>query len=68
MAMGHGPVQPIWDIPNIGQHTARPDDPLDGRRGPRAPAGSPADWGKGTGASPALFSVARLKAMVVVET
>jgi hypothetical protein len=46
---GHGLVQPGWDNPNCGQHTARPDDPFDGRRGPRATAGSPAGREKGGG-------------------
>jgi hypothetical protein len=47
--MGHGPVQPDWDIPDRGGHTTRPDDPFDGRRGPRATTGSPPGRGKGTG-------------------
>jgi hypothetical protein len=68
MMMGHGPVQPGWDNPNCGWHTARPDDPLDGHRGSRAPtAGSPVGQGKGTGASPTLCGVVRPKAVVVVE-
>jgi hypothetical protein len=68
MVMGHRPVQPGWDNPNCGQHTAHPDDPLDGRRGPRAPTnGSPAGRGKGTGATPTLSGVERSKATMVVE-
>jgi hypothetical protein len=63
---GHGLVQPGWDNPNCGQHTARPDDPFDGRRGPRATAGSPAGREKGGGA-PALFGVARPKAAAAVD-
>jgi hypothetical protein len=35
MTMGHGPMQPGWDNPNRGWHTTRPDDPFDGRWGPR---------------------------------
>jgi hypothetical protein len=68
MMMGHRSVQSSWDNPNYGWHTARPDIPLDGRQGPRATAGSPADQGKGTGAAPALYGVAWLKAVAVVET
>jgi hypothetical protein len=44
-----------------------PDDPFHGRQGPRAMVGSPANWGKGTGAAPALSSVVWLKAVVVVD-
>jgi hypothetical protein len=57
--MGHGPVQPSWDNPNCGWHTAHPDDPLDGHQGLRAStAGSPAGRGKGMGATPTLYGVA----------
>jgi hypothetical protein len=66
--MGHGPVQPGWDNPNCGRHTARPNDTLDGCRGLRAPTtGSPSGRGKGMGPAPALYGVARLKSTVVVE-
>jgi hypothetical protein len=68
MTKGHGPVQPGWDNPNRGRHTTHPDDPLDGRQGPRAPtAGSLAGRGKGTGAAPTLSGVARSEAAVEVE-
>jgi hypothetical protein len=67
MMKGHGPGQPSWDSPNRGWHTARPNEPFDGRRGPRATVGSPAGWGKGTGAAPALSSVAWPTAAVVVD-
>jgi hypothetical protein len=42
------------------------DDPLDGRRGLRAPsAGSPVGQGKGMGAAPILDGVARSKVTAV---
>jgi hypothetical protein len=67
MMMGHGLVQPGWDNPSRGRHTAHPDDHLDGRRGPRAPtAGSPVDQGKGMGAASTLGNVAWLEAAVAV--
>jgi hypothetical protein len=66
MMKGHGPVQPSWDNPNRGWHTAHPDNPLDGCRGPRAPStDSSVGWGKGTGAAPTLNGVAWLKVAVV---
>jgi hypothetical protein len=40
MMKGHGPMQPDRDNPNHGWHTAHLDDPLDGRRGLRAPSTS----------------------------
>jgi hypothetical protein len=68
MTKGHGPVQPGWDNPNRGWHTAHPDDPLDGRQGPRAPSvGTPAGQGKGTGAAPTHDGVARLKAAMEMQ-
>jgi hypothetical protein len=49
MMKGHGPVQPDWDNPNRGRHMARPNDPFDGRRGPRAMASSSVGQGRGRG-------------------
>jgi hypothetical protein len=61
-------VQSGWGNPNHGRHTALPDDPLDGRRGSRAPSvGTPAGRGKGTGATPTRGGVTRPKVAVVVE-
>jgi hypothetical protein len=63
-----GSVQPGWGNPNRGPHTVVPDDPMERRRGPRAPsAGTPAGLGKGMGATPPRGGVARPKAAVVVE-
>jgi hypothetical protein len=67
MTKGHRLVQPGWDNPNRGWHMTHPDDPFHGCQGPRAMVGSPANWGKGTGAAPALSSVVWLKAAVVVD-
>jgi hypothetical protein len=55
MTKGHGPVQLCWDNPNRERHTAHPNDPLDGRRGPKAPStGSSPCRGKGTRTTPTL--------------
>jgi hypothetical protein len=67
MRKGHGPVQPGWGNPNFGRHMTLPDDPLDGRRGPRAPlVGTSAGRGKGTGDAPTRGGVAQLKAVAAV--
>jgi hypothetical protein len=49
--------------------TPPPHDPLDGRRGPRAPSnGTSAGRGKGTGAAPTCGGVARPEATVAPAT
>jgi hypothetical protein len=67
MTRALGLVQLGWGNPNCGWHTTSPGDPMERRRGPRAPSdGKPIGQGKGTGTSPTHDSVAWPKAAVVV--
>jgi hypothetical protein len=60
-------VQPSWGNSNRGRHTVSLCDPMERRRGPRAPSASkPAGQGKGTRASPTHGGVARSNAAVTV--